>query len=433
MMSSILTNEGAMIALHTLRSINEELSITRNEISTGKKVSTSSEGSAIWAISKTMSADVEGFKNVSDNLALGDSTVAVARQGAETITNLLTDIKGLVIAGQGENVDRSKIQNNIEQLREQIDGIVGMANFNGENLLQNTDDTAGSGSIAVLASVDRSGSTVSSTDITIRRRDLGTGAAAIAATGGTYSAADVTATLNATRSVELDTGAVAVEAGAAFSLSIFGTDADGSNFATGDLNSSALAAQTQAEMSATEISYVAQDGDTMGDVSKALVRAFEGYAARNDIGSDTLQLTAAGSTITATSQSTDGTDTIAVSLNTLGADADNTIGGGLATLGALDINSDAGAAAAMGQIEALLGRSIDSAAAFGSDQSRIETQSEFVSKISDALKAGIGQLVDADMEESSARLQALQVQQQLAVQALSIANSAPQQLLGLFR
>ena len=53
--------------------------------------------------------------------------------------------------------------------------------------------------------------------------------------------------------------------------------------------------------------------------------------------------------------------------------------------------------------------------------------------LADSLTSGIGSLVDADMEEASARLQALQVQQQLGVQALSIANQAPQQLLSLFR
>jgi flagellin-like hook-associated protein FlgL len=51
----------------------------------------------------------------------------------------------------------------------------------------------------------------------------------------------------------------------------------------------------------------------------------------------------------------------------------------------------------------------------------------------DALKNGIGAMVDADMEEASARLQALQVQQQLGIQALSIANQAPQNILSLFR
>ena len=49
------------------------------------------------------------------------------------------------------------------------------------------------------------------------------------------------------------------------------------------------------------------------------------------------------------------------------------------------------------------------------------------------MRSGIGTMVDADLEEASARLQALQVQQQLAVQAMSIANNSPRVLLGLFR
>ncbi len=81
----------------------------------------------------------------------------------------------------------------------------------------------------------------------------------------------------------------------------------------------------------------------------------------------------------------------------------------------------------------MIDTTIDAAAAFGSSQGRIETQSEFISKLTDSLKSGIGALVDADMEETSARLQALQVQQQLGVQSLSIANQAPQTILSLFR
>ena len=81
----------------------------------------------------------------------------------------------------------------------------------------------------------------------------------------------------------------------------------------------------------------------------------------------------------------------------------------------------------------MIQNSIDSAASFGSAQGRIETQANFISGLTDSLKSGIGTLVDANMEEASARLQALQVQQQLGVQALSIANQAPQSLLSLFR
>ena len=81
----------------------------------------------------------------------------------------------------------------------------------------------------------------------------------------------------------------------------------------------------------------------------------------------------------------------------------------------------------------MIDTAIDASASFGSVEGRIETQEKFISSLTDALKSGIGTLVDADMEEASARLQALQVQQQLGVQALSIANQAPQSLLSLFR
>ena len=84
-------------------------------------------------------------------------------------------------------------------------------------------------------------------------------------------------------------------------------------------------------------------------------------------------------------------------------------------------------------METLIQNSIDAAAGFGSAQGRIETQSNFIDSLVDSLKAGIGTLVDANMEEASAKLQALQVQQQLATQSLSIANQAPQSILSLFR
>ena len=64
---------------------------------------------------------------------------------------------------------------------------------------------------------------------------------------------------------------------------------------------------------------------------------------------------------------------------------------------------------------------------------KFSIQATFSQKLSDTLTAGIGHLVDADMAKESAHLQALQVKQQLGVQALSIANQAPQTILSLFR
>ncbi|MBI1648773.1 flagellin [Hyphomicrobium sulfonivorans] len=73
------------------------------------------------------------------------------------------------------------------------------------------------------------------------------------------------------------------------------------------------------------------------------------------------------------------------------------------------------------------------ATALGAAKARIDIQQTFVSSLKDALEGGISQLVDADMNEESTRLQALQVKQQLGIQALSIANSSSQSILSLFR
>jgi flagellin len=69
----------------------------------------------------------------------------------------------------------------------------------------------------------------------------------------------------------------------------------------------------------------------------------------------------------------------------------------------------------------------------GSQAKQIDAHLDFVTKLTDVLETGVGSLVDADLAKESARLQALQVQQQLGAQALSIANSAPQIILQLFR
>ncbi|ERP95740.1 flagellin [Labrenzia sp. C1B10] len=75
----------------------------------------------------------------------------------------------------------------------------------------------------------------------------------------------------------------------------------------------------------------------------------------------------------------------------------------------------------------------DAATLLGSVKKRVDLQKDFVSALTDAIDRGVGQLVDADMNEESTRLQALQTQQQLGIQALSIANQGSQNILSLFR
>lgn len=80
-----------------------------------------------------------------------------------------------------------------------------------------------------------------------------------------------------------------------------------------------------------------------------------------------------------------------------------------------------------------IGSMTTAASNLGAVKQRTTMQKEFISSLMDAISRGVGTLVDADMNEESTRLQALQVQQQLGVQSLSIANQNSQQIMSLFR
>ncbi|MBV0890307.1 flagellin [Paracoccus sp. Z118] len=286
-MSSILTNNGAMVALQTLKGINANLAKTQDQISTGKAVATAKDNAAIWAIAKTMESEVGGMKSISTSLSMGAQAVGTARQAAETVTNLLEEVRNVVVQAQDGNVDRATLDEDIKVLRDQIKSVVASSQFNGKNLVNGSET-----GYNVLSSM------------------VG------GATAGTPGKIAVTLT----------------------NLSV--------------------------------------DGATPG-------------------------VLAALETLTVT--------------------------------GADDAAATTAATAAMTSINTMIGAAKTAAQTYGAAGKRIDIQADFISKLSDSMKSGVGALVDANMEETSARLQALQTQQQLGLQSLSIANQAPQSILSLFR
>ena len=113
---------------------------------------------------------------------------------------------------------------------------------------------------------------------------------------------------------------------------------------------------------------------------------------------------------------------------------DMSLGGLIITMAATaSINTVADATQALVDLDASIGNVNQALGALGAQAKQIENHNKFVSKLTDVLQAGIGNLVDADVAKESAHLQALQVQQQLGAQALSIANQAPQIILSLFK
>lgn len=120
-------------------------------------------------------------------------------------------------------------------------------------------------------------------------------------------------------------------------------------------------------------------------------------------------------------------------------DKDRTVGTTTDTLATLDIAALTDSAADKQTLADFIQIADDSladiitaASSLGASKTRIDLQSSFVTSLTDAITKGVGALVDADMNEESTRLQALQVQQQLGVQALSIANQNTSMILKLF-
>jgi flagellin len=137
----------------------------------------------------------------------------------------------------------------------------------------------------------------------------------------------------------------------------------------------------------------------------------------------------------------DGSDTSVAALadadgasNITVAGEDLSLAGSIVTIAAtanIDTLTEAGTM--VSTVETSLQNINEALARLGTSSKKLEVHSTFVSKLSDALKTGIGNLVDADLATESARLQSLQVKQQLGIQALSIANGAPATILALFR
>lgn len=280
-MSSILTNNGAIVALQTLKNVNSNLNKAQSEISTGKTISNAKDNAALWAISKTMETDQAAAKTLQSSLNVANATVTTAMKGSDEVVKLLTDMKKLATSAGTDGFDFTTVEKQITEKMANITSIVGGTQMNGVNLLTATGVNGGS-TFTTLASLNRT-----------------------AGTGAT----------------------------------------------------------TPEQIQITSLDY------------------------------------------------------------------ETSISGAALT----PITDRASAQTAIGEIELLLDIAIAGSATLGAASARISDQADFVGSLADSLKVGIGSLVDADMEEASARLQALQTQQQLGIQALSIANQSPSAILSLFR
>ncbi|WLR91319.1 flagellin N-terminal helical domain-containing protein [Shinella zoogloeoides] len=134
-MTSIHTNASAISALQTLRTVTADLQHMQAQISSGKRVQNAVDNAAYWSISTTMRSDRMAISAVSDALGLGAAKVDVAYSGLSSVIDILSEFSGkLVLAAEG-GVDKSKVQAELEQLKQQVLDVSMSSSFSGENWL----------------------------------------------------------------------------------------------------------------------------------------------------------------------------------------------------------------------------------------------------------------------------------------------------------
>ncbi|MDX3926374.1 MAG: flagellin [Shinella sp.] len=403
-MTSILTNTAAMAALQTLRSIDQSMEETQSRVSTGLRVGTASDNAAYWSIATTMRSDNMALSAVQDALGLGAAKVDTAYAAMESVVEVVKEIKAKLVAASEDGVDKKKIQEEIAQLQEQLRSISSSASFSGENWLQAdlTSEPTQSVTKSVVGSFVRDASGV----VTVRKINY-----------------------------VLDGSTVLYDTNAAGNLGILDRKFDVTPASiTLNINTNGTISE-HTVLAYTVDDLIAQDAVFQGNyalvggaggtsyvqVAGAWVRAVDTASAP---GQELAATTTAAGDIVADSWAVDTTP-IPAGTTQVPLYSVDTIN--IENISASDL------AVQVKAVDLALETLISATASLGSISMRIGMQEDFISKLTDSIDSGIGRLVDADMNEESTRLRALQTQQQLAIQSLSIANTSSENILSLFR
>ncbi|WLR93132.1 flagellin N-terminal helical domain-containing protein [Shinella zoogloeoides] len=396
-MTSILTNNAAMAALQTLRSIGSGMEETQARVSSGLRVGEAADNAAYWSIATTMRSDNGALSAVQDALGLGAAKVDTAYAGLESSIEVVKEIKNKLVAAREAGVDRTKIQQEIEQLQGQLKSIASSASFSGENWLQASVSTpnATAGDVADAATVTKqvvgSFTRDSSGNVKVQSIDV------------ELTSSNVLFDTSGNKMAILDQEALRANVAKVDGVYY---DAVDSSVVDSTYAESANGVWTDAANTAF---YIKADENKWVEVTDAT-----------------------GAPITAGTQTAiasvfaDGTSVTELDISDLGTAKTNL---GLAATASDEEVIDLLISHVDRQLEAATGAAAD----MGSVAMRLDLQEDFVNKLSDSIDSGIGRLVDADMNEESTRLKALQTQQQLGIQSLSIANSASENILTLFR
>jgi flagellin len=423
-MLSVNTNYSAMVALQNLNATTSDLEVVQNKISTGLKVSGAKDNGAVYAIAQGQRARVSGLAAVRDGIDRAINVVDSALNAGSKVSDLLVEMKAKAVAAQSEDLSpeqREAFQGDFAELRNKINTIVSTATFNGANLIDNTTPTlrvlqsdldtgVGAGSVATVV-----GAAKPAAAVTPSRSDW------VVNASEAWDAANNDLVAGDHIVITQGTNTYAVQIGANTTIQQL---IDGVNAATGGRIVASYDDATG------RITYQATAAIATAAFSVEVNALADGSgAARESNFINGLATNAPAAAADAADQRPSSTTTI------VGFDLRVGGTGPLLNLLTLDIGgaTTTGATQAVNALTTAMNSLNSNLATLGSQSKALDIQKSFLATLSDTVERGVSSLVDADLAKESARLQSLQIKQQLGAQALSIANSAPQVLLSLFR
>jgi flagellin len=401
-MSYILNNSAALSALQSLQMTQQALGTVQNQVSTGLSVATAADNSSYWSIATQLNND-SGIVTAADSaLSEGQSVLSTATSAIGNVITTLNSMASALTEAQNTGANVTAVNTSLASLGLQLQDAVNGASFNGLNILNGTQNTL---SFVAGFNASATGGTVNT--ISFAAQALTGGAAVTPATTTTNSTISDATTIGQIQAIETaNSGATtATKVSIATPTATYGTDAFYYN----------------ATNQAFTIQSMAQDGSVTTTTYTAL------DANGNNVGADaTLTFGAASSFAVST------TTTTAATTNLLTQNSID-LTGGAGPVSTFQIGTGGiTASSALAAVNQAIAAVTNYAGQIGATQDRMTTASNFNTSLTTNYANGVAGLVDANMNQASTRLQALQTQEQLGIQSLAVANQNAQLILKLF-
>jgi flagellin len=393
-MNSVLNNPASLSALQALQMTQQSLNTVQNEVSTGLSVATAADNSSYWSIAAQLNSDSGIVQASNDALSQGQSLLATASSAINSVITTINAINTALTQATEPGAQIADINTSLAQDGKQLTDAVNAASFNGLNVLN--------GSVASLNFV--SGFNASSNGGSINTIAFTTQALYGLTTGGTSTSTTSQSTVtDATTMSQLQAQFTADAADTTAVSYTTPTATYGNDAVFEDTTNQALTVQSMAlDGTVTTTTYTALDANG-NSIAQGGTPTFA----------------------TAASYAVTTTVTTPASQNLLvqnGLDLTN-----------LSITGGSDAETALTAVNQALSAVTNYAAEIGAVQDRMTTANTFNTALMTNYANGVSGMVDADMNTASTQLQALQTQEQLGIQSLSIANQNAQLILKLFQ